>query len=131
MARRWKLKTIKINEIEWHDAIINEIKIESQNDAYDSIKLFISSKAFLKEYNKESISIILEEVFKAKLEFNMWMSGKDVINMVSITEESEWISQVKEKLNNNFGPVNMKHFTINTNTNSRLEFLITKDLILD
>jgi len=125
------LKKITIKEIEWHDAQINDIRIESNKDAYDSIRITISSENFVDEYNTNTLIIILQEVFKAKFKMNMWITGNDVINTVSVKNDSEWIRQIRKGKKENFGPKNITHFSIKTNTNSCLEFLITKDLILD
>jgi len=125
------VENISVEEIEWHDAELNEIKIESLKDAYDSIKIILSSNNFIEGYNSKKITIILQEVFKAKFEVNMWITGNDVISNVSVKNDSEWLRQVSENKKGNFGPKTMKHLIIRTNTDSCFEFLITKDLILE
>ena len=112
-------------------SIFKSITYNSIKDFNDKIEIQLISEDYVKEYNSNSIVLIIEECFMSKLNINMWISGQDSIKDYILLENSKWINSAKKVIKNGFGPNKLAHLIINLNTSgSILEFLITKEIIV-
>lgn len=118
---------ISLLDLDLHDAQILEIYFQSKVDFNDCIKIVLESENFKKVFNTRKIELQIEECYKAKINVNMWISGKDTVRDFEIYDSSDWIKEEREK--NNTIPKNIKHFVLELNTSgSVLDFLITKEI---
>jgi hypothetical protein len=114
-----------ITEIEWHDAIILEMNMQSSQDAFDRLSIRLQSEAFMKDFGKQEIHLVFKDCYKIRTELNLWMKGYDSILEVHILSSSPWIEEERNRFVNGFGPKELSHFIITLNSNSRIEFLLT------
>jgi len=124
-------KVIDLSSIELHDADIVGINLKSNCDSLDRIEIILESIYFVDDFKTNKIMLIIDKCYKAKLNMNSWISGRDVIINFFITEKSDWLESLIE-INSSFGPKNkkLKHLCLNTNTSSKIEFILTEDIII-
>lgn len=124
-------KVVDLSSIELHDADIVEINLKSECDSLDRIEIILESISFEDNFKADKIMLIINKCYKAKLNINSWISGRDVIVDFFITEKSDWLDSLIE-INSSFGPKNkkLKHLCLNTNTSSKIEFILTEDIVI-
>jgi hypothetical protein len=120
-----------ITEIEWHDASILEVNMQSFQDAFDRLSMRLQSDAFMKDFGKQEIQLVFKDCYKIRTELNLWMKGHDSISEVNFLSSSPWIEEERNRFVNGFGPKALSHFIITLNSNSRIEFLLTHNDCVD
>ncbi len=118
---------ISINQLQWHDAKIVSFALKSIKDSFDLLTLTLESEAFLNVFGKQEILLVISNCYKVRADLNLWITGKDSILKAEIKKKSSWIDEEKRRFVNGFGPPTIFHFEITTNTNSKIEALLTEE----
>ena len=120
-----------IAEIEWHDASILEMDMQSSQDSFDRLSMRLQSEAFIEDFGQREVLLVFNDCYKIRTELNLWMKGYDSISEVSIHSSSQWIDEEQKRFVSGFGPKDLTHFMITLNSNSRIEFLFTHNDCID
>jgi hypothetical protein len=120
-----------IGEIEWHDASILEMNMQSSQDAFDCLSMRLQSEAFIEDFGQREILLVFYDCYKIRTELNLWMKGYDFISEANVNSSSQWIDEERKRFVSGFGPKELTHFMITLNSNSRIEFLLTHNDCID
>lgn len=116
----------RIEQVQWHDAQIGSFALVTVADSFDTVKLSLVADHFVDEFGKHELSLRIDGCYKIRMDMNLWITGPDSISRVSIHEKSKWIEEESARFVNGFGPKVVFHFELVTNTNSRIEALVTR-----
>jgi hypothetical protein len=120
---------ISIDKLPLHDSYILGIDIKTNTDHFDTITITLESSAYIDLYQTKTIKLNFKDCFKAKLDLQMWISGKDSIRSLDVLNEEKSIVLVNP-VNKEFGPSanDLVHYHINLNiSNSNID-IWAKDL---
>lgn len=118
---------IKVDQLQWHDAKIIGLSMESKKDSFDLITLNLQSLAFKEDFNRKEIAVQIRDCYKIKLNFNLWVIDSDTIVDAILEKENPWIFEEKANFRNNFGPRELFYFQLCTVTDSKIEMLLTSE----
>ncbi|TGL54614.1 hypothetical protein EHQ61_01120 [Leptospira wolffii] len=118
---------IKVDQLQWHDAKIIGLSMESKKDSFDLITLNLQSFAFKEDFNRNEIAVQIRDCYKVKLNFNLWVVDRDTIVDTVLEKENPWIAEEKANFRNNFGPRELFYFQLWTVTDSKIEMLLTSE----
>lgn len=115
-----------IKEIDFHDAILDKVALESSSDFMDTIQITMTL------HNQSRIKLTFQNCFSAGLELSMWIVGNDSIRTWSFAPTKEQNDAIAKFMQNGFIREKDKfqfiNFNLNT-TNSNVEIVYQKVLI--
>ena len=114
---------MNIEKINFHDAIIENIILSSDNDFIDKIEIIVKT-------SNERISLLFSDCFSVKCDFNLWISGMDSIRECYYELSDEYINTLAELRKKGFMPFEnqFKFFKIVTNTSNSIIEIVYKDV---
>jgi hypothetical protein len=123
---------INLAEICFHDAYIYGISVVTGKDHFDKISISLDSNTFISDFGTSKVSLQFTECFRAELQLQMWISGKDSIRELDIIDsdssaEIRKINDLKEKGYIKKDDV-FEHCEITLNTSGSKITIISKDI---
>jgi|GEM_PF-2619799 len=91
-----------VEKFSFHDAYINGINIITIKDHFEKVNIFLESNEFMNCFGTSKVSLVFEDCYKADLQLQMWISGKDTIRELRLVDDSssqeiKKIIELKEK----------------------------------
>ncbi len=119
---------INISNITFHDAFITEVQIMTLDNHFDYVSLTLEALEFRERYNADKIKLIFDGCYKARLDLQMWILGKDTIRNCYCKKESDLLNQVDVLISKGLLPNNskFKHFSIELNTSGSTIDILAK-----
>lgn len=119
------MECCSIKEIDFHDAVLDKVSLESNSDFMDTIQMTMIL------HNDHRIKLTFQNCFSAGLELSMWILGDDSIRTWSFTPTKKQNDAIAKFIQS--GPVCKKNFqfiSFNLNkTDSNIEIIYQKVLI--
>ena len=124
---------MNLEELNFHDVYIIGINISTKKDHFEQLSIFLESEDFVADFGTDKLILEFSDCYKANLQLQMWISGKDSIRELkfvdSSSDELKKINQMKEK-----GLIKkddiFKHCEIILNTSSGRIEILAKDVRL-
>lgn len=116
---------MEFEEIEWHDAVINNIVIDRKFPGkYDAIKFDISLPI-----DDENIQLLFEELYKVEMSLNFGIIAEETISQIEVyPEDTEEIMSLKKNWKGQLDDIKLIHYNIKLNSTGGCVNIICKDL---
>lgn len=121
-----KLTIEKFNDLEWHDAIIENIVIDRSNPGKkDQIEFFITW------YDKTKSTICFNDVYWADLNMNFGVVAlESIYSAFAENRECEQVKEYNQKTKGFFNNIDLNYYEIETNSTGSVMKIIAKEVIV-
>jgi hypothetical protein len=124
---------LNIQELSFHDVYILNINLNTKKDFFDQIKIFLKSADFIPHLGTDKVILEFSECYKANLQLQMWIGGKDTIRELRFMDSSDELSKINEMKEKGLirKEDSFKHCEIILNTSSSKIDILAKEVKLE
>ena len=124
---------LNLEKMSFHDVYILGININTKKDHFDQITLFLESSEFVSDFATDKVILKFRECYKANLQLQMWIEGKDSIRSFEVLEQSNLLLEAGKILKASGSQLvtKLKHFQLNLNTSNSTIDILAEDVIVE